>query len=279
MNFGGFFSRVPQPVLLLIGAILIGAVWLLDLLTGHDISFSIFYLLPIVLVTWYGTRDAGMIYAALAAAAWLLADLWAGHAYRHHFIPYWNAAVRLGFFLIIAGTLAKLRAALDEEQRLARVDFLTGLPNLKAFTDLAEMEILRAGRYNHPLTLAYLDLDNFKAVNDRHGHQTGNLLRRTVADAIKDTVRATDLTARFGGDEFLVLLPDTAAGQAAEIVGRVRERLDGEMKSRGWPVTFSIGVATFISPPASVDVLIQAADRLMYQVKEQGMDCIRCRTV
>ncbi len=130
----------------------------------------------------------------------------------------------------------------------------------------------RAARYQHPFTLAYIDLDNFKLVNDRFGHATGDRALSTVAGFIREHSRRTDALARLGGDEFALLLPETDEDVARAAIAKLRKGLTQEMQRHGWPVTFSIGVVTCRACPGSADELIAAADRLMYSVKNGGKD-------
>jgi diguanylate cyclase (GGDEF)-like protein len=123
-------------------------------------------------------------------------------------------------------------------------------------------------------TLAYLDLDNFKQVNDSFGHETGNELLVMIAQAISHHVRNTDFVARVGGDEFCILMPHTDSDAAKSLLGKVQDLLLSEMKKRNWPVTLSIGGVTFVRPPKSAREMIQAADALMYSVKSTGKNRI-----
>jgi len=270
-----WLNRIPRPLVLFGGLILVGAVGLLDYLTGYEISFSIFYIIPIVLVTWTISRRAGVALALLGAVIWYLVEYLGGRPYSNPVIPYWNALVRLSFFLIIAFSLAALRELWRKEKDLSRVDFLTGIANSKAFYESAEQEIERSSRYRRPLSLAYLDCDNFKEINDRLGHQSGDNLLRKVADIIKTQLRSTDIGARLGGDEFAVLLPETGEAAAQEVVARLKDKLSEGMQRRGWPVTFSVGLVTFADPPASVDEMVSRADTLMYAAKKNGKDQIK----
>jgi diguanylate cyclase (GGDEF)-like protein len=118
--------------------------------------------------------------------------------------------------------------------------------------------------------LAYIDLDNFKTVNDTYGHLIGDSLLRLVADTIRNNIRTTDVLARLGGDEFVVLLPETDFEQSEIVINKVQTQLLDEMKKNNWPVTFSIGAVTFLTPPESVDEMIKKADNLMYSAKKNG---------
>jgi diguanylate cyclase (GGDEF)-like protein len=163
-----------------------------------------------------------------------------------------------------------LKNTLELKEQLAKTDFLTGVTNARSFFELADLEINRAKRYQHPFTLAYIDLDNFKTVNDTYGHLIGDSLLRLVADTIRNNIRVTDVYARLGGDEFAVLLPETNPEQSEIAINKVQTQLLDEMKKNNWPVTFSIGAVTFLTPPESVDEMIKKADNLMYSAKKNG---------
>ncbi|MBI4460483.1 MAG: GGDEF domain-containing protein [Acidobacteria bacterium] len=265
--------RQTKPVLIaigLIGALLIGA---LDLLTGYEISFGVFYLAPIFLVSWGVGRKAALPLSVFSAILWLVADIGSGHAYSNPAFPYWNAAVRLGFFAVVADLAGRLKETHQKESLLARLDFLTGLPNRRAFLEIAERESRRTRRHRYSVTVAYLDLDNFKFVNDRFGHNVGDQLLQVVARTIREHMRETDVAARLGGDEFAVLLPETNLDGAKKYLEKLRSCLLQSMQERAWPVTFSIGSITF-SRFVSVDEMIKRADSLMYAVKHNSKDAI-----
>jgi diguanylate cyclase (GGDEF)-like protein len=137
------------------------------------------------------------------------------------------------------------------------------------------MEINRARRYEHPFTVVCIDLDNFKIVNDCFGHSTGDILLRLVARTLQQNIRATDTVARLGGDEFAILLPETGQNVAEVILQRVQKINLDIMRRHGWPVTLSIGVVTFTSPPSTVDETLRISDQLMYSAKNNGKNSIQ----
>jgi diguanylate cyclase (GGDEF)-like protein len=189
-------------------------------------------------------------------------------------VRYWNVAVRLGYFVIVSLALSRLRIAFERERAFARLDPTTGIANGRAFAELAGAEIERARRYHHPLTIAYLDLDNFKTVNDRFGHGTGDRVLSTVGRTLQERARTTDIVARPGGDEFAILMPEAGADAAQALLTRIQSALAETMRQNGWPVTFSIGSVTFSAPPENVEKLIEKADALMYSVKSSGKNRI-----
>jgi len=169
---------------------------------------------------------------------------------------------------------AQLHQALEREKEISRTDALTALANRRAFYEAADVERARAARYSRPVTLAYIDLDNFKHVNDSLGHAVGDELLTRVARLLKENLRFTDTAGRLGGDEFAILLPETGAQAAELVLKKLRQILLHAMSERNWPVTFSIGAATFIDNASSVNEMVQIADGLMYIVKKSGKDKI-----
>ncbi len=258
-----------------IGLMLVILVGIVDYITGYEITFSIFYLIPVAMVSWYAGRRYGILISFASAISWFLADIMAGHPYSQPLITYWNTSVSLGFFLVVAFILSQLRAELKRERKLAQTDFLTGIANSGYFTELLTWEINRCRRYKNPLTLAYIDCDNFKAVNDQFGHHAGNNLLCLVADTIKSTIRITDMVARLGGDEFVILFPETGAEQANSVIHKIQNDLLDAMRKDGWKITFSMGVVTYIKSANTSDEVIGMADRLMYDAKNAGKNRIR----
>jgi two-component system cell cycle response regulator len=165
-------------------------------------------------------------------------------------------------------------SALELEKQLSRTDPLTRLGNRRAFHEVAEAERLRANRYSRVLSLLYLDLDNFKYINDRFGHETGDELLAMIGDILGRERRVSDYVARLGGDEFALILPETDHAGAEALAVKIRDAVKQTMQQKGWPVTVSIGAVTFTSVPDSCTEMIRCADRLMYESKKNGKDQI-----
>ena len=269
-----YLDSLSKWRLMALGLAIVALVGMIDHLTGPELFFSIFYLFPISLVTWLTGRWAGVTISIASGIAWLIADFTAKHIYLNPSMPYWNMIVRLCTFLIITLILSELKEVLEHEKELARTDPLTGVINGRYFTTLAEMEINRARRYKHPFAVVYIDLDDFKLANDRFGHSTGDALLRSVARTIQSNIRVTDIVARLGGDEFAVLLPETGP-EPAEVISRKIQKVNLDvMQKNEWPVTFSIGVVTFVTPPSTVDEMLKISDQTMYAVKKNGKNSI-----
>ena len=246
-----------------------------DFFVGYEISTSLFFLVPIALVTWYGTSRLGVYYSFLSVSIWFLIDtVVSGHPYVHPLIPYWNSGVRLGLFLVATQFLALLKSQSHIEQSLSRTDGLTGVMNGRGFAEAAERMFELAARHGRPTSLAYIDLDDFKQVNDRQGHSEGDKVLQTVGEVLLESMRKTDLVSRLGGDEFAIALPETNEAGAQAFFGKVRGNLALAMKKNNWPVGFSIGVISFDLPPADFDEAVRLADALMYQVKKNGKNNI-----
>jgi len=177
-------------------------------------------------------------------------------------------------FLFAAALVAEFKQALDAQKKIARTDSMTGLWNRLAFFEMAALEIKRARRFNTPLSFIYTDIDNFKSVNDTSGHDTGDRLLRVAAETILNNIRKIDIGVRFGGDEMGILLVETDAGGARSLAEKLKEKLTGEMRRQGWPVTFSMGVGTFQQAAVSVEDMVQIVDKLMYFAKRSGKNRI-----
>ncbi len=227
----GRWRKIQRPMAWAGGVLLIGLVGFLDYVTGPYISFSIFYFLPVGLMAWYGGRMAGTVGSILAAVSWFLAQTGESISYSSAAIPYWNAIVELLSFLVLTQIARALKGAMRHQAELARTDDLTGVANRRHFFELANMEIRRAGRYEHPFSLAYFDLDNFKAVNDRRGHAEGTVFSAPPAQVILGSVRTTDLMARMGGDEFAVLMPETGPEAAMKVQQKMWAALQDRLGS------------------------------------------------
>jgi len=264
------FSRMQIRLLSLA---MVTVISLADLVSGNEFSISIFFLVPVAISTWYCNRRTGVVFSVFSAILWFVID-YAERTYSHPTAPYWNTTVRLGFFLVAEELLSQLKVQLGNEQNLARTDALTGLLNVRGFTEQAEMLFGLAARRGRPVVLAYIDLDNFKKVNDERGHSEGDKVLRIVSDRISSSLRVTDVAGRMGGDEFAIVLPEVDEAGARIVIDTLRRVLLREAEIQGWPISFSIGVVSFDTPSSSLDEAISIADALMYQVKESGKDNI-----
>jgi diguanylate cyclase (GGDEF)-like protein len=271
--------RMQRIIILAACLLLVALLGLVDWATGSEISFSIFYLVPVVIATWFVGRPAGIGLSVVCAVVWAAADLAAGSRYTHPLIPIWNALMRGGFFLITTLLLGYLRRILEREQAHSRTDALTGVGNWRSFSDIAERELGRSRREHAPLSVGYLDLDDFKKANDTLGHAAGDDALVLVADTLRQNTRSVDFVARLGGDEFATILPGTDHEGATRLFVRIQTSLQDAASRRGWPVGFSVGIVTYHTPPDSIQGMVNTADDLMYQAKRDGKGVIRTLVV
>jgi diguanylate cyclase (GGDEF)-like protein len=278
MRLKTFLQRRSASFIFVASLLLVVLLGVLDYLNGPDFSLLIFYAVPVFVAAWYSGRRDGLLVCAASGLTWLaVAYATSGH-FSSPFVAYWNAGVRLGFIVLLAHIVAAFKTSLSHEREIARTDYLTGAFNGRSFGEIAAAEIARAQRHAHPFSVAYIDVDDFKQINDRQGHSAGDRLLKAVADALRRNVRGVDTVARIGGDEFAVLMPETDARAAQVVMRRTRRRLLEETRRVGWPVTFSVGVVTFDAPPDSVDALLRAADETMYSAKRGGKNALRHTT-
>jgi len=269
-------NKLLRPFWIMVfSVLLVAVVGYFDYITGPYLSFHIFYLFPVGLTLWLAGRWPSFIILLMSVFAWFVDDIESSFQYHHLLVPYWNLAVKLSFFLIFIHILYKLKQAFARERIFARIDYLTEVSNRKNFFDLANKEISRSSRNKYPFTLMYLDLDDFKRVNDSFGHNAGDELLRLFAKTLQESVRLSDTVARLGGDEFAILLPETGSSAVKAAVGRIQNSLLDMKMSNDMSVTFSIGVITNNYRPCSVDELIMAADGLMYEAKHSGKNAVK----
>ncbi|HEX9726820.1 MAG TPA: GGDEF domain-containing protein [Vicinamibacteria bacterium] len=260
---------VASPWLYLWSSLLFVLVTFLDYLTGVDLSFSIFYLLSVGAVSWWGSGTSGLLFSFVSAVGWVLADAAAREEVRPA-ILLWNAAIRLSFFVIVSRSLNRIRSLLERERELSSTDYLTGATNTRGFYSALAQEVERTRRTGRPMTVAYVDLDNFKEVNDKLGHPAGDEVLRRIAGALSKSIRRVDVLCRLGGDEFALLLPETGGPEARTVLARAHDNVLATTRQDPFPVTVSIGAVAYSQPPDSVDDIVSRADRTMYHVKQRG---------
>jgi diguanylate cyclase (GGDEF)-like protein len=242
---------------------------------NYLLEFSAFYLVPISFFSWFIGKRSGF-----AAGA---ASLVIGFAIRLQHLPsavaYWDALVRCVLYYTATFMIVQLKRLYEHEQEASRIDPLTKIANRRAFYEALSRAKSLADRQNTSLSISYLDVDKFKQINDQLGHAAGDKLLSVSAAIIARCLRPSDVAARMGGDEFSVLLPNTSGKDAAQILKRVRLELEQAMQQTDWPVTFSIGIASFSPPLGSVSEMITEADKAMYAAKQRGRNRIEQREV
>lgn len=273
--FRAELGEAGKVVLLCFCVVLTGLAGTFSVATEAQHAFSLVLLLPTIAVSWFIGLAFGLSVAVLAVLSWLSADLFVSAETQPAWVPYSNALVRGGVFCLVAYITAALREAYRRQHALASQDPLTGLANRRQFMARLEHERHRSARSGRPITIAYLDLDDFKQLNDTLGHEKGDQVLRIVGGFLNRHLRDTDCSARLGGDEFAIMLPETGSESALIVIDKARYTLQALLNERGLPVGLSVGVASFVSLPASVREMLEVADRLMYQVKQEGKGAVR----
>jgi diguanylate cyclase (GGDEF)-like protein len=270
-----FPEKLPESILTFFGFLLVLAIGLLDSITNYDLSVSLLYLFPIILIAWYEGAVPVTLISIFSAINWAIADLVSGHIYSNFSIHIWNAIMMLGMFLIVGYSFTLLKKFYIKEREQAHNDDLTNVSNIKFFYEQARVEISRSAIEKRPLTLAYLGIDNFKYVNESLGYMTGDFLLHEVAQTIKATLQSTALISRFGGAEFAILMLGKKNENSVAIIQVVQEHLVKMVKKHGWAVTFSTGVVTRDGPTYAIDELINVAKDLMKAAKETGKNLVK----
>jgi diguanylate cyclase (GGDEF)-like protein len=279
MNMITDFEKQGKMVKAVTGIMLLAATGLLDFLTGYELAFSLFYLILVFFAAWFLGRWEGIAASFASALVLFGVDIASGHLYHNACIPFLNAGLRLSLFVIASVLLSELKTAMEREKELASTDYLTGAANARRFFELLEMECERLQRYGRPFTVAYMDLDNFKKVNDQFGHLEGDKALCTIVKYASEHLRKIDVVARLGGDELAFLMPEINDESAHGVLVKLKNGLTDEMARNNWPVTFSIGAVTCNSKlPETRNHLMKLADTLMYSVKNGGKNGIAWMT-
>jgi diguanylate cyclase (GGDEF)-like protein len=248
----------------------LGVYWV-NAVTPASARLGILYIIPVLLVTWTDGLTWGIVFA-LATTGFREATAWVQMSADTPML--WRVGSGLAYVAVLAVAMAGLQTLRRREAEMARLiiqDPLTNVLNARAFAERLGQELDRNRRYPRPLALVYMDLDNFKVINDTHGHQTGDAVLKLVADAMRTSVRQADVVGRLGGDEFAVIMPETDAQLADAAAKRLIAGLRNVFK--GTPnVTASIGVVSCTATEASTDDLLRRADQAMYDAKKSGKD-------
>jgi diguanylate cyclase (GGDEF)-like protein len=257
----------------------IAAVAGIDYVTGIELRVHPMYFLPLSVAAWRLGRTAALVTALVCTLSWAFVNYAAGLRYSNTEVWIFNLATQGLSFLTVALLIASLRVAVRHERALSRTDPVTSLPNSRAFHEDAARMLAWCARKRHPVVLGYIDLDDFKAVNDSLGHAAGDRMLRDVGVVLRTSLRGSDLSARLGGDEFAVLLPETTAEEARVLFARLSAALKGVLSTPGLRVTGTIGGVVFPTASDSVEAMLHRADMRMYAAKVAGKDRVEIEVV
>ena len=267
MERAGFSLPRHEVFAITVGLVVIGLGFVIDVTTGRDLSLSIVYVAGVGLMTWTGSLRVGILGAIAGGAAVLIDGLSNSVVFGTALT---NGVTAFVLLLATAAVIDRLHAMMVREAGRARFDSLTGLSNRRACEERCAVEIARLRRRSGSLSVAFLDFDGLKQVNDVKGHAAGDAALVHLATSAQAVLRPTDLLSRVGGDEFVLLLPDTDYDEATTVIRRIQGRLaeaDG-----GEPASVTAGLVTWRSPPQSIEELFVEADALMYSAKRGGGD-------
>jgi diguanylate cyclase (GGDEF)-like protein len=247
------------------GVVLLGAVAGVMLLSPEPAVYAILLVLPVMVAAWFSGPWPARGMAFGAALVCFGADWLAGTGVGPAGL---RSAMVLVVLAVVARALPSLRHASQAEREQALTDRLTNLGNRRFFRELAAVEVNRSRRYGRPVSLACLDLDGFRSLNDSLGHAEGDALLVVAATQFTGALRISDVVARIAGDEFALLLPETGLDGARVVVEKLRSRLAAATASR--PLTFSAAVVAFEEGPVSLEAMLQQADRGMAEARRSG---------
>jgi diguanylate cyclase (GGDEF)-like protein len=251
-----------------------GLIGWLDYETGTEIRIFPLYFVPLGLLAWlYGLR-VSFVAALFATFIWVIAFATASITYSAWYVWVVNFFTQGTAFVFVAVVINKLHESLEHEKSLSRTDPLTGLSNRRSFYEGGEILLKICKREKKVVTLVYIDLDNFKLLNDKLGHKQGDLYLLQVAELLSGNLRESDLIARLGGDEFAVLMPDTDALGARDKMEHIHSRLLDLPTSKTIGVSASIGGVSYPVPLMSLEEMTTSADKVMYKIKESTKNSV-----
>lgn len=243
--------------------------------TDAQYAFLTLAIFPIIATTWFVNRTSGWLTATLAAGILGYSDYTS--TLLTGYTAFLNTAIRLSSYLILVETIQKLKQHIQKELLKGRTDKLTGILNRRGFTEVVDLQIHSANRMNIPVAVAFIDLDQFKLLNDNRGHKAGDLALKAVGKTLRESLRSNDICARLGGDEFCILSFEKDKDSAEKWAQRMHIKLT-ETLLEFPPVTASIGVALFHPPTLQVTKMLNLADAVMYEVKNTTKNAVLVRS-
>jgi len=237
-----------------------------------NVEVEALYLAPIAAVAWACSRRCAVAFASFVAVV-----ATASCVINQGFPPLQTTVelvVHAGTFVSAALIVNLLASVMNRQVHCAHFDGLTEAVNAAYFREFVQRELARASRHGHSVAVAFLDLDDFKRLNDEMGHSVGDRALQFSVALMKEQVRVTDVVGRLGGDEFGILMPETDEAEAGAVLERLRVAIKERASEKGWPISASIGAVTVSggSGDATPETIIKRADAVMYRVKSTSKD-------
>jgi len=267
VNIAAAIGRRSRLFVSLFTLVLLGMAMAARFLVPPRFNVAFIFLLPISFATWFISWAAGCVIAVAGVVFLFYFELMftnGGVA-----AACWNSLINLLLAATFIYIFAELRALYLKQIDLSRRDSLTGLLNRRGFMEMLVIENHRMARHHRPLTISYVDVDNFKHINDRYGHAAGDEFLVSIGHHMGKRLRTTDYLARVGGDEFALLLPETDQAGARLVLGEITHAVRRFTAANEHPTTVSVGAVTFMSA-SSAETMIAMADQVMYKVKQNG---------
>jgi diguanylate cyclase (GGDEF)-like protein len=261
------------------GVLGIVAIGIVDYASGVELRVFPLYYAPLAVLAWRSGRAGAWAATVLCAASWVTSNALAGLDYEVAQAWIVNSLMQTASFATVAFLIAAVRDALLRERSLSRTDPLTSMLNRTGFLEEAARLVALCRRTERPVTVAYIDLDNFKAVNDNLGHEAGDDVLRKVAGLLRVAIRPSDVAARLGGDEFVILFPEIGPTEAEATLERIRSSLAATLARGTLSVTGSIGAVTFLKVPGRVEDIVNLGDSRMYLAKQAGRNRVSLHVV
>ncbi len=258
-------NRLPKPLLIGISIVLILAIGTVDYRLAQA-SLLIFYLIPVAIATWFVGVRPGFLMAGLSATA----VVWGQWIPLKPELSFWNGLVTGLVGYVVAELIHRLKISSEIERQLSRTDAATGAINRRFFMELLEAEFNRSQRYRFPLTLVYVDLDNFEEINQRLGYQKGDELLYQFVERLSEALRLNDVVARLSNSEFAIILPQTDDNQAKQVFTRILPELKTDLVSEDVSIECIFGVMTFLEMPEDYALITDEAAKLLKKIKASG---------
>jgi diguanylate cyclase (GGDEF)-like protein len=264
-----------KPKAVLIASIVaMAVVFVIDVGTPPDIRLHMLYIFPMAAIALHCVRKSDVVAGLVISTTFQLLTFYIdGIPVRPFVIDAVTAFASALLSIFLGMSVRKNHLA---TVKLATTDWLTGLHNRRSFETIVDLEIERQKRYGGVFSLAVIDLDGFKKLNDSRGHHIGDKALQLLADALREDTRHSDSIARLGGDEFAILMPNTLKPDCSSLCQQLSSKIAGQMSTAGYPTTASIGCMTFENAPEFTSEALQKTDKAMYAAKTGGKNCVVC---